>query len=192
MAKEAKRKCELCGDGARMYCDSDEASLCWSCDEKVHSANFLVAKHSRTLLCHACCSPTPWTASGAKLCRTVSVCPACLDQINHAQLRRDEGESNREMGSDVHQDFIDSGSDYDSGYSSDEYEEEEGDENQVVPWSASSSPSSSPPPGPSSSGGDEGSFSSRDGGGEAFSSTLRRRLRDDLDDQVVTSSSLLD
>nr|GLL22621.1 B-box zinc finger protein 32-like [Ipomoea trifida] len=187
MAKEAKRKCELCGDGARMYCDSDEASLCWSCDEKVHSANFLVAKHSRTLLCHACCSPTPWTASGAKLCRTVSVCPACLDQISHAQLRRDEGEgeSHREMGSDVHQDFIDSGSDYDSGYSSDEYEEE-GDENQVVPWSASSSPSSSPPPGPSSSSsnGDEGSFSSRD-----FSPALRKRF---LDDQVVTSSSLLD
>lgn len=89
------------------------------------------------------------------------------------------------MGSDVHQDFIDSGSDYESGYSSDEYEEE-GDENQVVPWSASSSPSSSPPPGPSSSSsnGDEGSFSSRD-----FSPALRKRF---LDDQVVTSSSLLD
>ncbi|XP_019193105.1 PREDICTED: B-box zinc finger protein 32-like [Ipomoea nil] len=148
MAKETKRKCELCGDGARMYCDSDEASLCWSCDEKVHSANFLVAKHSRTLLCHACCSPTPWTASGAKLCPTVSVCPACLDQISHVQLREGEGESNREMGNSDVQEFIDSGSDYDSGYSSDECEdndmEEEGDENQVVPWSASSSPSPSP------------------------------------------------
>ncbi|KAK6946791.1 B-box-type zinc finger [Dillenia turbinata] len=55
--------CELCSNPARMYCESDQASLCWSCDEKVHGANFLVAKHMRCLLCHACQCLTPWKAS---------------------------------------------------------------------------------------------------------------------------------
>ncbi|KAF4392698.1 hypothetical protein G4B88_029437 [Cannabis sativa] len=57
------KDCELCGLRARMYCESDQASLCWDCDEKVHGANFLVAKHSRSLLCHVCNFPTPWMAS---------------------------------------------------------------------------------------------------------------------------------
>ncbi|XWS51988.1 hypothetical protein CRYUN_Cryun11dG0029000 [Craigia yunnanensis] len=56
-------KCELCGGLARMHCESDQANLCWDCDVKVHGANFLVAKHSRTLLCHVCQNPTPWLAS---------------------------------------------------------------------------------------------------------------------------------
>ena len=54
------KKCELCNSLAKMHCDSDQASLCWDCDAKVHAANFLVAKHSRTLLCHLCQSFTPW------------------------------------------------------------------------------------------------------------------------------------
>ncbi|GMN61241.1 hypothetical protein TIFTF001_030332 [Ficus carica] len=64
--------CELCKGLARTYCESDQASLCWNCDVKVHGANFLVARHSRTVLCHACQSPTPWKASGAELGVTVS------------------------------------------------------------------------------------------------------------------------
>ncbi|KAL1537450.1 B-box zinc finger protein 32-like [Salvia divinorum] len=73
------KKCELCNKVARMYCESDEASLCWTCDLRVHTANFLVAKHTRTLLCHACQSPTPWTGSGPRLGPTVSVCEACAN-----------------------------------------------------------------------------------------------------------------
>lgn len=61
-----------------MYCESDEASLCWDCDSRVHTANFLVAKHTRTLLCHACQCLTPWSGSGPKLGPTVSVCDACV------------------------------------------------------------------------------------------------------------------
>ncbi|KAH7546531.1 hypothetical protein FEM48_Zijuj01G0210800 [Ziziphus jujuba var. spinosa] len=72
-------KCELCGLRARIYCESDQASLCWDCEEKVHGANFLVAKHTRSLLCHVCQSPTPWKASGPKLTPTVSVCESCVD-----------------------------------------------------------------------------------------------------------------
>ncbi|KAH6786452.1 B-box type zinc finger family protein [Perilla frutescens var. hirtella] len=76
----SRKGCELCSNPARMFCDSDQASLCWDCDEKVHAANFLVAKHSRTLLCHVCHSPTPWKAAGPKLGPTVSVCHACARQ----------------------------------------------------------------------------------------------------------------
>ncbi|KAF4386940.1 hypothetical protein F8388_006895 [Cannabis sativa] len=67
-----KKKCELCDSPAKMYCDSDRASLCWDCDARVHSANFLVAKHMRTLLCRVCQSLTPWSGSGPKLSPTVS------------------------------------------------------------------------------------------------------------------------
>lgn len=62
-----------------MYCESDQASLCWDCDSRVHTANFLVAKHTRTLLCHACQCLTPWSGSGPKLGPTVSVCDACAN-----------------------------------------------------------------------------------------------------------------
>ncbi|KAK9119348.1 hypothetical protein Scep_017441 [Stephania cephalantha] len=53
--------------------ESDQASLCWDCDSKVHCANFLVARHSTSLLCHSCQS------TGVKLGPTaVSVCERCM------------------------------------------------------------------------------------------------------------------
>nr|GMC83795.1 zinc finger protein CONSTANS-LIKE 2-like [Ipomoea batatas] len=79
------KKCELCKSAARVFCDSDQANLCWECDARVHSANFLVAKHSRTLLCQACQSQTPWTGSGPKLGPTVSVCQACFGRNSSLQ-----------------------------------------------------------------------------------------------------------
>lgn len=39
-----------------VYCRSDSASLCLSCDRNVHSANALSRRHSRTLLCDRCAS----------------------------------------------------------------------------------------------------------------------------------------
>jgi len=76
------KKCELCDSPAKMYCESDQASLCWGCDAQVHGANFLVTKHSRTLLCHVCQSLTPWSGSGPKLSPTVSVCESCVNRGN--------------------------------------------------------------------------------------------------------------
>ncbi|KAG6497811.1 hypothetical protein ZIOFF_045717 [Zingiber officinale] len=70
-------KCELCNCPARIHCESDQANLCWECDAKVHGANFLVARHSRCLLCRSCQSPTPWRAEGSRLGATVSVCQMC-------------------------------------------------------------------------------------------------------------------
>ncbi|KAE9616832.1 hypothetical protein Lal_00034147 [Lupinus albus] len=85
--------CELCNVPARIFCDSDQATLCWDCDAQVHAANFLVARHSRTLLCHTCYSLTPWKASGARLGNTVSFCHNCStgDQTPDTVRRNDGG-----------------------------------------------------------------------------------------------------
>ncbi|KAL1806983.1 putative zinc finger protein At1g68190 isoform X1 [Daucus carota subsp. sativus] len=37
-----------------VYCKADSANLCLQCDAKIHSANALSNKHSRTLLCESC------------------------------------------------------------------------------------------------------------------------------------------
>ncbi|KAJ6956096.1 zinc finger proteinNSTANS-LIKE 9-like [Populus alba x Populus x berolinensis] len=47
--------CDFCGEQRSMvYCRSDAACLCLSCDQIVHSANALSKRHSRTLLCERC------------------------------------------------------------------------------------------------------------------------------------------
>nr|QTY32145.1 BBX transcription factor [Oxybasis rubra] len=50
-----EKTCEFCGaSGAVVYCQADAALLCLSCDSKVHSANALFGRHSRSLLCDSC------------------------------------------------------------------------------------------------------------------------------------------
>lgn len=148
---EEMEECALCGKRAMMYCESDQAKLCWDCDDKVHGANFLVAKHTRVLLCRACQSSTPWQACGPKLTPTHSLCLHCAtnptsnshneredgdhDRHDHRDSEDDDGDSNSDAGS--HSDL---GSDED-----DEEEDEEEGENQVVPWSSASASSPSPP-----------------------------------------------
>nr|QVG73934.1 COL7 [Tamarix hispida] len=47
--------CDYCGGQRSMvYCRSDSAFLCLSCDRNVHSANALSKRHSRTLVCERC------------------------------------------------------------------------------------------------------------------------------------------
>ncbi|KAJ7960222.1 zinc finger protein CONSTANS-LIKE 9 [Quillaja saponaria] len=47
--------CDFCRDQRSMvYCRSDDACLCLSCDRNVHSANALSRRHSRTLVCERC------------------------------------------------------------------------------------------------------------------------------------------
>ncbi|KAF2292129.1 hypothetical protein GH714_013465 [Hevea brasiliensis] len=91
------KKCELCKLSARSYCESDEACLCWDCDARVHGANFLVARHTRNLLCQTCQSITPWKATGVKLGRTVSICDRCANGAN----RKEEEESEEANNDDV-------------------------------------------------------------------------------------------
>ncbi|KAG8493043.1 hypothetical protein CXB51_010432 [Gossypium anomalum] len=50
-----ERSCEFCTTSRPVvYCKSDAAHLCLSCDAKVHSANTLSNRHLRTLLCDLC------------------------------------------------------------------------------------------------------------------------------------------
>lgn len=72
-----RKACEMCGEAAWVYCESDEANLCWKCDAKVHRANFLVTKHSRCLFCRTCNALTPWKATGSQLGQTLAFCHAC-------------------------------------------------------------------------------------------------------------------
>ncbi|KAK9267920.1 hypothetical protein L1049_010357 [Liquidambar formosana] len=47
--------CDFCGEQRSMvFCRSDDACLCLSCDRNVHSANALSRRHSRSLLCERC------------------------------------------------------------------------------------------------------------------------------------------
>lgn len=191
--------CELCSKAARMYCDSDQARLCWDCDEKVHSANFLVAKHSRNLLCHVCQSPTPWTASGTKLSPTISVCESCSDHSNTqnqaARRRRrheqvEEAEDETDESPDDEYSESENDDEYDYGEEDDEIEEEDDEEdgeNQVVPWSSCHSPSSSALPLTTSSSGEHGSFSARYGGAAVSSAVKRSRDNRLLDSDVSLS-----
>ncbi|MED6165240.1 hypothetical protein PIB30_097702 [Stylosanthes scabra] len=123
------KKCELCKVRATTFCESDQANLCWTCDANVHGANFLVARHSRTLLCRHCYSPTPWKASGPALLNAVALCLRCS---NGEQGKPEEGESEGENNEAT------------------EMDEDDNEENQVVPWSSSTTP-----PEPSSSSGSE-------------------------------------
>ncbi|KAA0056935.1 B-box zinc finger protein 32-like [Cucumis melo var. makuwa] len=116
-------KCELCDCRANAYCESDEASLCWSCDSNVHSANFIVEKHSRILLCQICQSPTPWTATGPKLGPTLSLCQFCVVPQNVASLQFH------------HQDHLHSGSSTTRDFDHRHHHSGDDEENQVVPLS---------------------------------------------------------
>lgn len=146
----AMKKCELCSSIARVYCESDQASLCWDCDARVHTANFLVAKHSRILLCNSCQSLTPWTGSGPKLGPTVSVCQKCFHRNNN-----NDG-ANQDQDLDDHND--------DSEEEDDDEDDEDDDgssdgDNQVVPLSSSTTNQPHPPSVTSSSSSSEDSTS---------------------------------
>uniref|UniRef100_A0A6N2MAN6 B box-type domain-containing protein n=1 Tax=Salix viminalis TaxID=40686 RepID=A0A6N2MAN6_SALVM len=135
------KKCELCKSAARTYCESDQANLCWSCDAKVHGANFLVARHARAVLCQSCQFPTPWKASGAQLGHTVSVCERCM--ISNENNNREIQEQEENGSSDDIEEDSDSESDSDSNDDGGGEEDGGAGDNQVVPWSPTAPAASS-------------------------------------------------
>lgn len=192
--------CELCKGLARTYCESDQASLCWNCDVKVHGANFLVARHSRTVLCHACQSPTPWKASGAELGVTVSVCESCV--VGGRNRGQDDGEESQGGNDDeIHTDDDDDDEEEDEADRGGEHHDDEEDndeevgddddedgDNQVVPWSATSS--ATPPPVASSSSSEESVSRFGNDAGEASQAFSLKRFREISSD--LTSQDRLD
>ncbi|XP_062107102.1 zinc finger protein CONSTANS-LIKE 9-like [Humulus lupulus] len=72
--------CDYCGDQRSMvYCRSDAACLCLSCDRNVHSANILSKRHSRTLICERCHSQPALVRCAEE---RVSLCQNC-DWMGH-------------------------------------------------------------------------------------------------------------
>ncbi|KAJ0974863.1 hypothetical protein J5N97_016828 [Dioscorea zingiberensis] len=169
------KECELCEKPARMYCESDQASLCWECDTRVHGANFLVARHTRSLLCRGCQAPTPWRASGTRLGQTVSVCDRCAG-AEFAGVKRNGSDAERDGAAvecgeeDNDEDDEDDEEEEDDDDDEDEEEEEEEEEdgdNQVVPGTMT------PPPVASSSSSDDSSTRVRGG--------ILKRMRESTD-----------
>lgn len=72
--------CDFCGEQRSMvYCRSDAACLCLSCDRNVHSANALSKRHSRTLLCERCNSQPAFVRCAQE---RVTLCQNC-DWMGH-------------------------------------------------------------------------------------------------------------
>lgn len=72
--------CDFCGDQRSLvYCRSDAACLCLSCDRNVHSANALSRRHSRTLLCERCNSQPAFVRCVEE---KISLCQNC-DWLAH-------------------------------------------------------------------------------------------------------------
>ncbi|KAF5949392.1 hypothetical protein HYC85_011385 [Camellia sinensis] len=72
--------CDFCGDQRSMvYCRSDAACLCLSCDRNVHSANALSRRHSRTLVCERCNSQPAFIRCVEE---RISLCQNC-DWLGH-------------------------------------------------------------------------------------------------------------
>ncbi|GAA0142558.1 hypothetical protein LIER_03427 [Lithospermum erythrorhizon] len=67
--------CDFCGEQRSViYCRSDAASLCLSCDRNIHSANSLSRRHSRTLVCERC---NKQPALVRCIEERISLCPNC-------------------------------------------------------------------------------------------------------------------
>ncbi|KAL9269735.1 B-box domain protein 30-like protein [Drosera capensis] len=176
LGRDGRSCCELCEKEARMYCESDKARLCLDCDRKVHAANFLVAKHCRTLLCHLCRSLTPWKAAGPNLGSIVSLCHDCVsiksnctprvpikavdDDEKKTEPVREEDEDDDDDDDDDDNEDLDEESCGEIDEEEDEEEEEDDDENQVVPWTRTPPPPASGASG-SSSGEEESGFGGR-------------------------------
>ncbi|XP_022876992.1 uncharacterized protein LOC111395236 [Olea europaea var. sylvestris] len=118
---------------------------------KVQTANFLIAKHSRNLLCHACQLPSLWTGSNPRLRRKVSLSDSCSSRSN---WNNTDGDHDLEIVDFEDEDYDD---DKDKEEEEEEHNNEEDDDianNQVVP----SSSTCLPPPLASSSFSSEESF----------------------------------
>ncbi|XP_074295671.1 B-box zinc finger protein 32-like [Silene latifolia] len=74
------QKCELCNNDADVFCSPDNAYLCLSCDDQVHRANFLVARHIRARYCTHCRRFAGNIVSGFK---TPVTCQSCSRHVHH-------------------------------------------------------------------------------------------------------------
>ncbi|CAI7787234.1 unnamed protein product [Closterium sp. NIES-54] len=76
----ASAVCALCPAPATVHCPADSANLCASCDLAVHSANTIVHRHVRTVLCRCCAAPTTVQICGlpATAATPLCICASCM------------------------------------------------------------------------------------------------------------------
>ncbi|GLJ15783.1 hypothetical protein SUGI_0260010 [Cryptomeria japonica] len=79
VGRKKRMRCELCSKESALRCEADCANLCWECDAQVHSANFLVARHLRIVLCCRCHGQTRKAICGACPQAEFSLCRACSE-----------------------------------------------------------------------------------------------------------------
>jgi B-box zinc finger len=83
-----RKSCELCNAIASVYCAADSAFLCSSCDEAVHGANFLVARHVRWTHCLTCgcllLISGPGSDPPTRLCRACRSSPTQACSSSHS------------------------------------------------------------------------------------------------------------
>ncbi|KAK9135135.1 hypothetical protein Syun_014465 [Stephania yunnanensis] len=92
--------------------ESDQVSLCSNYDSKVHCVNFLVARHSTSLLCHS------YQSTGAKLGTTVSVCEQCMKvKEKGGGVAKEESHGGNEIDRDDNADDDDVGDEDEDGHS---------------------------------------------------------------------------
>lgn len=76
------RTCDACHAAAcNLYCQTDSAYLCFSCDEYIHAANPQALQHCRVLVCSEC-----ENSSAAFTCKAdaASLCISCDVEIHSA------------------------------------------------------------------------------------------------------------
>uniref|UniRef100_A0A0D6QR80 CCT domain-containing protein n=1 Tax=Araucaria cunninghamii TaxID=56994 RepID=A0A0D6QR80_ARACU len=80
--------CDFCGElRPTVYCKSDQARLCLSCDRHVHSANALSSRHFRQLLCDRCNFQQATVRCPAE---SLSLCQNCNWNINGSSQEASE------------------------------------------------------------------------------------------------------
>lgn len=88
--------CDVCGEQRSMvYCRSDAACLCFSCDCKVHSSNALSKRHSRTPVCERCNSQP---AAVRCIEERVSLCQNC-DWMGHGPSTQSQNHKRQTINS---------------------------------------------------------------------------------------------
>lgn len=76
------RICIVCQGQADRYCKNDDAYLCKPCDEVIHSANAIAARHTRVRICELCvASPAEVYCANDK----AYFCGAC-DEASHSSV----------------------------------------------------------------------------------------------------------
>lgn len=77
-----EQRCEFCGETRPVvYCKADAAVLCFACDVRIHAANALFGRHTRTFVCQSC-----WTKPASARCldHSLALCRGCDRRVHAA------------------------------------------------------------------------------------------------------------